>query len=134
MKKTGCFLNCSYLSFLNCCCFLNCLARVTKKLKKVICFTFLPVTLQKNTWKNQIRVILYFWLKNGGLKQANGSLEPFRPSASPWAEKNLGCHLPAFDPHFPTWKYKITAHLVFPTVFRNCYWKKVKQNTINWMK
>ena len=59
----------------------------------------------------------------------NGGLEPFRPSASPRAEKNLGCHLPAFDPHFPTWKYKITAHFVFPTVFPNCYWKKVKQNT-----
>ena len=36
------------------------------------------------------------------------------------------------SPHFPTWKLKIGAHSVFHTVFRNCYWKKVKQRTITW--
>ena len=84
-------------------------------------FHFFTSHVAKNTWKTQIRVILCFLVgKRGVSSRGKPHLDPFGVSTG----------TPAFDPPFSNLKTQIIAHLVFPTVFRNCYWKKVKQNTI----
>ena len=70
-----------------------------------------------------------FKLKNGGRKQANGSRDSFRPKAKPRVGMVRGCHLPAWDPHFSTRKYKITWIWSFKVFFGNVNGKKVKQIT-----
>ena len=128
MKKTGCFLNCSYLSFLNCCCFLNCLAGVTKKLKKVICFTFLPVTLQKNTWKNQIRVILYFRVEKWG-SQA-GKWQPRTIPTLGFASGRKESRLPfaCFRPPFSNLKIQNNSSFRFSNCFPQLLLEKRETN------
>ena len=125
MKKTGCFLNCSYLSFLNCCCFLNCPAGVTKKLKKVIYFTFLPVTLQKNTWKNQIHEILYFHVEKWG-SQA-GKWQPRTIPTLGFASGRKESRLPfaCFWPPFSN--LKIQNNCSFG--FSNCFSQPLLENS-----
>ena len=65
-----------------------------------------------------------FKLENGGQKQANGSRDSFRPEAKPRVGMVRGCHLPAWDPHFSTRKYKITRIWFFKCLFATWLVKK----------
>ena len=60
-----------------------------------ILFHFFPVTVAENSWKNQMSIILYFQVENGGPKQANGSRDSFWPEAKPRVGMVGGCNLPA---------------------------------------
>ena len=95
------------------------------KIKKSNLFLFLPVTLRKTIEKTKFAKILSFHVEKWG------SQAGVHPISTPSGSRRVPL---LSTPHFPTWKHKITAHLVFPTVSRNCYWKKEKQITISYCR
>ena len=85
-------------------------------------FTCLTVTLRKTVIKPNFAKILRFSLKKGG------SQAGVYPISTPAGSRRVPLLL---TPLFLLGKRKITAQLGFPTVSRNCNWKKVKQKTIS---
>ena len=92
------------------------------KVKKSIMFHIFTSHVAKNGWKkpNSHNFVFSRW-KMGGLKQGYTPSRPLR------GLDGYPCFRP---PIFQLGKHKITAHMVFPTIVRNCIWKNVKQHTI----
>ena len=84
-------------------------------------FTCLTVTLRKTVIKPNFAKILHFSLKKGG------SQAGVYPISTPAGSRRVPL---LSTPLFLLGKRKITAQSGFPTVSRNCNWKKVKQKTI----
>ena len=100
----------------------------TVKIKKwYFVSLFSSNSCRKQLEKPNEQLFCIFKLENGGRKQANGSRDSFWPEVKPRVGMARGCHLPAWDPHFSTWKYKITRICFFQVFFCNMTGKKVKQ-------
>ena len=91
------------------------------KIKKSFLFHLLPVTLRKTVEKPNFAKILCFLVEKGG------SQAGVYPISTPAGSRRVPLLL---TPLFLLGKRKITAQSGFPTVSRNCNWKKVKQKTI----
>ena len=91
------------------------------KSKKSFLFHLLPVTLRKTVEKPNFAKILRFLVEKGG------SQAGVYPISTPAGSRRVPL---LSTPLFLLGKRKITAQSGFPTVSRNCNWKKVKQKTI----
>ena len=92
------------------------------KSKKSFLFHLLPVTLRKTVEKPNFAKILRFLVEKGG------SQAGVYPISTPAGSRRVPL---LSTPLFLLGKRKITAQSGFPTVSRNCNWKKVKQKTIS---
>ena len=92
------------------------------KIKKSFLFHLLPVTLRKTVENPNFAKILRFLVEKGG------SQAGVYPISTPAGSRRVPLLL---TPLFLLGKRKITAQSGFPTVSRNCNWKKVKQKTIS---
>ena len=90
------------------------------KSKKSFLFHLLPVTLRKTVEKPNFAKILRFLVEKGG------SQAGVYPISTPAGSRRVPL---LSTPLFLLGKRKITAQSGFPTVSRNCNWKKVKQKT-----